>query len=45
MDGPRDYCTEWSKPDRERNIMWHHLFVSLLKKKEEIQMNLYIKQK
>ena len=22
MDGPRDYCTKWSKPDRERQISY-----------------------
>ena len=26
MNGPRDYLTEWSKPDREGNIsIWYHL--------------------
>ena len=26
-DGPRDYCTEWSKPDREIKISWYHFYV------------------
>ena len=42
MNGPRDYHTKWSKPDRERQIydiayMWN------LKKR--IQMSLFTKQK
>ena len=27
MNGPRDYHTEWSKSDREINIIWYHLYV------------------
>ena len=27
MDGPRDYCTKWSKSDRERQIPWYHSYV------------------
>ena len=43
MDGPGDYHTKWSKPDRQRktNIIWYHLYVE--SKKEKIQMNLFTK--
>ena len=39
MDGPRDDHTEWSKPDRERQI--YHLHIE---SKKIIQMNLFTKQ-
>ena len=42
MDGPRDYHTKWSKSDRERHIIWYHLYVE---SKKMIQMNLFTKQK
>ena len=41
MDGPRDYHTKWSKPDREKQISYS-LYVESLKM---VQMNLFIKQK
>ena len=27
MEGPRDYHTKWSKPERRTNTIWHHLCV------------------
>ena len=30
MEGPRDYHTKWSKPERERQIphtTWYHLYI------------------
>ena len=27
MDGPRDDHTKWSKPDKERQLSWYHLYV------------------
>ena len=33
MDGPRDYHSEWSKSDRERQISYDHTYVWNLKKK------------
>ena len=27
MDGPRDDHTKQSKPDRETNIIWYHVYV------------------
>ena len=43
MDGPRDYHTEWSKSDRERQILYDITYMWNLKKM--IQMNLFTKQK
>ena len=44
MDGPRDYCTKWSKS--KTNIIWDHLYVeSKIKKKKMTQMNLLTEQK
>ena len=31
MDGPRDYHTEWSKPDRERQILYDITYMQNLK--------------
>ena len=42
MDGPRDYHTERSKPDRERQI---YDFAYMWNLQKIIQMNLYTKQK
>ena len=42
MDKARDYCTKWSKSDRERQNICNSLNVEL---KKMIQMNLYIKHK
>ena len=38
MDGPRDDHTKWSKPDRERQILYDIAYTWNLKRK--IQMNL-----
>ena len=27
MDGPRDYHTKWSKSEREKNIIWYHIYI------------------
>ena len=32
MDGPRDYCTKWSKSDRERQISYDITYMWNLKK-------------
>ena len=32
MDGPRDYHTKWSKPDRERQISYDITYMWNLKK-------------
>ena len=32
MDGPKDYHTEWSKSDTERQVLYH-LYICNLKKK------------
>ena len=32
MDGPRDYHTKWSKPDRERQISYNVTYMQNLKK-------------
>ena len=32
MDGPRDYHTEWSKSDRERQISYDTMYMWNLKK-------------
>ena len=45
MDGPRDYHTKWSKPDRERQMSYDIAYMWNLKKKKMIQINLYTKQK
>ena len=44
MDGPRDYQTKWSKPDRERQISPDIAYMWNPKKKKKIQMN-YTKHK
>ena len=44
MDGPRDDHTKWSKPDKERQILYDITYMWNLKKKK-IQMNLFMKQK
>ena len=34
-DGPRDYHTKWSKPDKERQIiLWYCLYVESKRKKD-----------
>ena len=38
MSGLRDCHTEWSKSDRERQIIWYCLYVE--SKKKMVQMNL-----
>ena len=43
MDGPRDYHTKWSKPDKERQISYKILFICGILK--ITQMNLLTKQK
>ena len=43
MDGPRDYHTEWSKPDRERQISYDITYMWNLKK--NLQTNLFTKQR
>ena len=40
MDGPNDYHTKWSDPDRERPISWYAYMWNL---KRIIQMNLFTK--
>ena len=32
LNGPRDYHTKWSNPDRERHTIWYHLCMESLKK-------------
>ena len=32
MDGPRHYYTKWSKPDRERQILYDIAYIRNLKK-------------
>ena len=32
VDGPRHYHTKWSKPDKEMQITWYHLYVECEKK-------------
>ena len=44
MDGPRDYYTKRSKPDRERQIPYD-IALYVESKKNKIQMNLLTKQK
>ena len=41
MDGPRDYHTKLSKPDRERQILYDITYMWTLKKKKERQTNLF----
>ena len=36
MDGPRDYHSEWSKSDRERQMSWYHLYVESKKCTNEL---------
>ena len=43
MDGPREYHTEWSKSDRERQISYDSTYVWNLK--NVIQINFFTKQK
>ena len=42
MDGPREYYSEWSKSDRERQIVYDITYMWNVK---IIQINLYTKQK
>ena len=42
MDGPKDYHTKWSKSDKDKQILWYHLYVE---SKKIIKMNLHKKQK
>ena len=39
MDGPRDDHTKWSKSDKDKYIIWYHLYV----KTKMIPMTSYIK--
>ena len=45
MDGPRDYHTEWSESDRERQISYDTTYMWNLKKKKKVQLSLFIRQK
>ena len=45
MDGPRDCHTEWSRSDRERQILYDITYMWILKKQRMIQVNLFTKQK
>ena len=39
MDGPEYYHIEWSKPGRERQKLWYHLYVeSNLKKMKQKEL-------
>ena len=40
MDGPRDYYTKWSKPDREIQISYYMAYMGNIKNDK---MNLFIK--
>ena len=42
MDGPRDYHSKWSKPDRERQILYDIDYCGIQKNDA---MNLFTKQK
>ena len=42
MDVPREYCIQWSKSDRKRQILYDITYMWNLK---IIQMNLYTKEK
>ena len=42
MDGSRDWHTEWSKSEREKQISKYHLYVE---SRKIVQMNLFAKQK
>ena len=44
MDGPRDCDTEWRKSDTERQISYDIAYL-WNKKKKQVQMNLFAKQK
>ena len=36
MDGPKDYCANWNKPNRERQISNEIIYIWIIKKKEFI---------
>ena len=38
MDGPRDYHTKWSKPDK-MNMIWYHLYVESKKMEKRKEIN------
>ena len=42
MDGPRDYHTKWSKPDRERQ-MYDIAYMWNLKKNDRRELTYYTK--
>ena len=33
MDGPKDYCANWNKPNRERQISNEIIYIWIIKKK------------
>ena len=41
MDGPRDYHTKWSKPDRERQISYDITYMWNVKKKKDTNEFIY----
>ena len=41
MDGPRDYHTEWSESDRERQISYDTTYMWNLKKKKSTNEPFY----
>ena len=41
MDRPRDYHTKWSKPDRERQILYDITYMWNLKKKNDTNELIY----
>ena len=45
MDGPRDYHAKWSKSTEKDKYCMMSLICGIWKKKKEIQMNLFTKQK
>ena len=39
MDRPRDYHTKQSKSNRERQLLWYHLYVEFKKKRMHMNRN------
>ena len=38
MDGPKDYHAKWSKPDRERQVLYDITYTWNLKKKDKNEL-------
>ena len=45
VDKPRDCHIEWSKSEREKQILYNIVYIQYLESRKMVEMNLFAKQK